>query len=366
MMMTLDNLPAHAREQVQQALLPGEEVRYVSKPRVGRFAALSAGQILAVCLAILWWCFLLGTTLVFFYACFRDGVDTLGLVSLYGRSVLFILVGRLLNSLAFGVRKRVLQSVYLLTTHRAMILRPGEVLMTYPLHREMLSRVVLRNDGTGHLYIRRTVRDGDEEREPSQDTDCLAFVPEPQRVESLLNELAEQVPPLPGLPDCRAALDAMPPAARDTLQENLEPGEQMLWAGCPIPMIEMHTPRERFDCILILFLTLSATVCCCISALVGEGSGMGWCIVAGTYILITLLVFPVFFVSDKSVYVITDRRVCYVNSGGVHTFERGLESIDHYPCGAASLTMNSASRPAQHIHGFRGFLPIRLLWPDRK
>ncbi|MBO5683577.1 MAG: hypothetical protein J6R92_01385 [Akkermansia sp.] len=49
-MMKLGDLPVHVRQEVENALLPGEEVRYVTRPKTSFVEVLLRGGLGAICL----------------------------------------------------------------------------------------------------------------------------------------------------------------------------------------------------------------------------------------------------------------------------------------------------------------------------
>ena len=250
------------------------------------------------------------------------------------------------------------RSLYLVTTRRVMILRPGDTLLSWPLQPELIQKVEVQQDGSGFLFFSTGEKDDEEE---SLDTGCFAFVAEVRRVESLINELASQLRPLPDTEFPAPDMEMLEPLYRSRLQEGLEPGERVLWVGRSLPLRQVMPWKERLGLWCWGLVHLSGCVCAGAS---GLESWFGW-ILAALYLVFFGVILLMLFGRDSSVYAITNRRVCYVRRGEMLTFSREFTSMEHRPCGAVSISLKSSGSFEERINAVSGIVPVRVLLQHR-
>lgn len=351
--MEFDNLPRQARREVQQALLPGEEVRYVTRPKAGLAVVLRRGGWAPFAFGMCGNAVVLAVS-GFFTWSILTGRGSGSLLMLYAVMLLFFLCARLVWGSPMRVAGHLKRSLYLVTTRRVMILRPGDTLLTWPLHAEMIRQVEVQADGSGFLFFCTGEKEEDDE---TLDTGCFAFVPEVRRVESLINELAVQLHPLPEIELPAPDMEMLEPLYRGRLQEGLEPGEQVLWVGRSLPMPQVVPLRERLGLWFWGMVHLSGCICACVA---GCENWPMW-ILAALYLVCFGVVLLMLFGRDQSAYAITNRRVCYVRPGELLTFSHELTSIEHRPCGAVSISLKSTGSFQEHIHAVPGLVPAILL-----
>lgn len=332
--MRVDDLDLADQDMLRQALLPGEECRYMERAHVRRWFWISCLEELVEQGFVL--------TLFFFISAFsalvlwgwlRGSTSTASLLVAYTFLLLFYLLGWMMISPS-GARRRQRKQVYLLTTHRAMILQPGECITAYPLLPGMVQHLEQRPDGTGHLFFQLP------EKEDAFEEACFAFVPEPRRVEALLNELAVQVPPLPDAPSTPVDWEMLPPRLRELMQQELRAGELVQWLEKTATARQLQSPRQRRKTLLILLLALSG---------LGTGGAACWldaetlpaaCFLGVIYLVIASLCVLILVATEKDACVITQHRVCHVTSRKVFSYGGRLRRSVHHPGGAASLYLS--------------------------
>ena len=201
--MRVDDLKPVDQEMLSRTLLPGEECRYMERASVCRWGWITClEKLLEQGFVLTLFFFITAFSALVLLGWLRGSTSTVSLLVAYIFLLLFYLLGWMMSP--SGARRRLRKQVYLLTTHRAMILQPGECIRAYPLLPGMVRHLEQRPDGTGHLFFQLPEKEGGFEEA------CFAFVPEPRRVETLLNELAAQVPPLPDSPAAPVDWEMLP------------------------------------------------------------------------------------------------------------------------------------------------------------
>lgn len=351
--MRFENLPTPTRQEVQQALLPGEEVRYITRPKAGLAAVLRRGG---------WALFAFGmcgnavvlAVFGFFTWAILTGRGSGSLLMLYAVMLLFFLCARLVWGSAVRESGHLKRSLYLVTTRRVMILRLGDTLLAWPLHAGIIRQVEVQADGSGFLFFRTDEKEEDDE---TLDTGCFAFVPEVRRVESLINELVAQLRPLPEMELPAPDMEVLEPLYRSRLQKALEPGEQVLWVGRSLPLRQVMPQKERLGLWFWGLVHLSGCICACVA---GCENWPMW-ILAALYLVCSGVILLMLFGHDQSAYAITNRRVCYVRPGEVLTFSHQPTAMEHRPCGAVSISLKSSGSFAERINAVSGLLPLIAL-----
>ena len=354
----LDNLPPNAQKQVQQALLPGEEVRFVTRPRIELFSVQNLALTLGTGFAIVWWIGFAVMLGIYLSDWLEGKLSSASFFVIYGVLMLCYFIGRMISAVTLEEYQSLRRRFYLLTTYRAMILTPGDLLRSYPLRPGMIQRLKQWTDGTGHIYLQPEVKD----KSPLSEHGCFACVPEPYRVAEFIRELADHVPSLsvePAMYSKRVRLDSL---LYQKLANRLEPDECVLWVGKPVSRMSILSKQERCKAYWDLAIAASACACCWASVFIGEGSAVGMTILALLHLLICLMLIFTQHVTCKEAYVITDRRVCCLNGYEEYDYERRVEGIWHYPCGAVMIIINFSTRPLQCIGPAKGINPVMLLW----
>lgn len=131
--MRVDDLDLADQDMLHQALLPGEECRYMERARVRRWSWISCLEELVEqgCVLTLFF-FISAFSALVLWGWLRGSTSTASLLVAYTFLLLFYLLGWMMISPS-GARRRQRKQVYLLTTRRAMILQPGECITAYPL-----------------------------------------------------------------------------------------------------------------------------------------------------------------------------------------------------------------------------------------
>ena len=360
-MLDIDDLSPRAYEELQQALLPGEEVRFITRPRVGLFSVQNRFLILGMGFSLLWWigfAVLLG---VYLSDWFDGKLSALSLCAAYGVLVLCYFIGRMVSSVTLEEYQSLRRSLYLLTTHRAMVLTPGVILRSYPLRPGMIQGVKQWPDGTGHIYLQ-PKRDANLTQLESAHFLC---VPEPFRVTALIRELADLVPELPAAAPSRSIPVKLDSVLYRKLSQRLEAGERVLWAGNPVARQSIIGKQERCKGHWDLAIAATACVCCGVSVFMGCGSTIGMAILALVHLLVLFKLIFTQYVNYKEVYAITDRRVFNLSPDVDYDYERRIQGVWHYPCGAVMVIIDFSTRPPQCIGPVSGIMPVLLLWPER-
>ena len=351
-MMKFDDLPVHVRQEVENALLPGEEVRYVSRPKTCFVEVMLRGDWALFAFSMFWNLFILLCLSVFAWQVLVGTKPLIFLISVYAILLLFVLAGWLIANLSTSDVRYLKSAWYLVTTRRVMILRPGNMLISRPLSAELISHVEVRPDGSGFLYF----CSGKKKDELLVD-ESFAFIPEVCRVESLINELAGQLQPLPPVECPPVDWEILEPACRKRLQENLEPDEQVLWVGRSLPARQAVPPRDRrlfcYRALVVFSGCICAGVCAVQQPLL--------LILVAIYLGIAVLLLWCAFGSGKSNYAITSRRVCSITPKEVLTFSRELTSIEQCSTGAVTINLKSDEENPQDIQYVADILPVLML-----
>lgn len=351
-MMKFADLPVHVRQEVENALLPGEEVRYVSRPKTCFAAVLLRGEWALFAFSLFWNLFILLCLAVFAWQVLEGTKPLIFLVSVYAILLLFVLAGWLIVSSSTSDAWYLRSAWYLVTTQRVMILRPGNMVISRPLSAELISHVEVRPDGSGFLYF-----STGEKKDELNVNESFAFIPEVRRVESLIVELIGQLQPLP-LVECPPVDWAtLAPACRKRLQKNLEPDEQVLWVGRSLPARQAVPPRDRRLFCYRALVAFSGCICAGVCAV----QQPLLLILVAIYLGIAVLLLWCAFGSGKSNYAITSRRVCSITPKEVLTFSRELTSIEQCSTGAVTINLKSDEENPQAIQYVADILPALIL-----
>ncbi len=350
--MNSDILSPQAQREVQQALLHGEEVRYVTCPGISFSSVL-----LNHCRKSLIFCVGLHAIILAYAAlAIRDvwtGAQPAAyLVLMYAVLLIFVLVGRASFEVSFGVALDVVRSVYLVTTHRVMILRPGNMILSRPLEEDLIDHIEYRADGWGYIYFKPVGK-----FENSLQSSCFACIPEVHQVEALINELTGSMPPLP---DCEAPeFDANTLTSDNckSLAKSLNPGERVLWMGRSLPLSRTQQHRERREFRLWTCVVLSGCACSCFSA--ADNAGM-W-VLAILYLAVAAFFLLMLLGHDDSLYAITNKRVCCIMQTEITSFPRDVTSITHFSNGVINVGLKSDGNKQPGIQGISGLLPVHIL-----
>ena len=351
-MMKFADLPVHVRQEVENALLPGEEVRYVSRPKTSFVKVLLRGDWALFAFSLFWNLFIWIFIAVAVWQVLVGTKSLAFLVSVYAILLLFVLAGWLIASLSTSDARYLKAAWYLVTTRRVMILRPGNMIQSRPLSAELISHVEVRPDGSGFLYF----CTGEKKDELRVD-ESFAFIPEVRRVESLINELAGQLQPLPPVECPPVDWEILEPACRKRLQENLEPDEQVLWVGRSLPARQVVPPRDRRLFCYRALVAFSGCICAGVCAV----QQPLLLILGAIYLGIAVLLLWCAFGSGKSNYAITSRRVCSITPKEVLTFSRELTSIEQCSTGAVTINLKSDEENPQDIQYVADILPALIL-----
>lgn len=353
-MMRFADLPVHVRQDVENALLPGEEVRYVTRPR--STVMMTGGTWALLAFAIAWNSIMLMVVGLLVWPVLRGEQEPVSLVSLYAVLLFFLQLGYALWHFATRDARRLRHTLYLVTNRRVMILRPRDTLLSYPLRAGIIRRSTERADGSGILYFETGEKHEDGEFE-SLDSEAFAFVPELRRVESLINELAAQVPPMPEMKWQTPDFGALKPACLNRLQESLEPGEEVQWVGRSQASPQMQSSRTRRRYGAWALVNLIGVACAVVSA-ENVGAGLFFGLV---YLVVASICLLQLFGFDHSAYAITNKRVCYIREKKVRTLSREVTCIEHHSGGAVSIHLKSYGKIPECMAGLPSSLPAIVL-----
>ncbi len=353
-MVRFEELPVHVRQEVENALLPGEAVRYVTRPRSGTMMTGGAWALLAF--AIAWNSIMLTVVGLVVWSVLWGEEKAATLVSVYAGVLIFFQAGYMIMNFAMGDARHLRRSLYLVTNRRVMILRPRDTLLSYPLRAGIIRRSTERADGSGILYFETGEKHEDGEFE-SLDSEAFAFVPELRRVESLINELAAQVPPMPEMKWQTPDFGALKPACLNRLQESLEPGEEVQWVGRSQASPQMQSSRTRRRYGAWALVNLIGVACAVVSA-ENVGAGLFFGLV---YLVITACFLLLLFGYERSAYAITNKRVCCINPKKVRTLSRELIAIEHHSGGAVSISLKARGKIPECMTGLPSSLPAIVL-----
>ncbi len=350
--MNSDILSPQAQREVQQALLHGEEVRYVTCPGISFSSVL-----LHHCRKSLIFCVGLHAIILAYAApAIRDvwmGTQPVSyLVLMYAVLLIFVLVGRASYEVSFGVARDVVRSVYLVTTHRVMILRPGNMILSRPLEAELIDHIEYLSDGWGYMYFKPVGK-----FENPLQSGCFACIPEVHQVETLIDELTASVLPLP---DCEAPeFDANTLKSDNCkrLVKGLNPGERVLWMGRSLPLSRAQQHRERREFWLWTCVALSGCACSCISA--ADNAGM-W-LLAVLYLAVAVFFLLMLLGHDDSLYAITNMRVCCIMQTEIMSFPRDVAFITQFSNGVINVGLKSDGNKQPGIQGISSLLPVHIL-----
>ena len=332
--MRVDDLKPVDQEMLSRTLLPGEECRYMERASVCRWGWITClEKLLEQGFVLTLFFFITAFSALVLLGWLRGSTSTASLLVAYIVLLLFYLLGWMMST--SGARRRLRKQVYLLTTHRAMILQPGECIRAYPLLPGMVRHLEQRPDGTGHLFFQLPEKEGGFEEA------CFAFVPEPRRVETLLNELAAQVPPLPDSPAAPVDWEMLPPQLRERMQQELRADEQVQWLGKTAAARQLQSPRQRRETLLVLLLALSALGAGGAACWLDAGTLPAACLLGVIYLVIAAFCVLILVPTEKDACVITQHRVCHVTSRKVFSYGGRLRHSVHYPGGAASLYLGA-------------------------
>ena len=351
-MMKFDDLPINVRQEVENALLPGEEVRYVSRPKTCFAAVLLRGEWALFAFSLFWNLFVLIFVAVAVWQVLEGTKPLAYLVQVYAGLLIFALAGWLLVRLSTSDARYLKAAWYLVTTRRVMILRPGNMIQSRPLSAELISHVEARPDGSGFLYF-----GSGKKKDELRVDESFAFIPEVRRVESLINELAGQLQPLPPVECPPVDWEILEPACRKRLQKNLEPDEQVLWVGRSLPARQAVPPRDRRLFCYRALVAFSGCICAGVCAV----QQPLLLILVAIYLGIAVLLLWCAFGSGKSNYAITSRRVCSITPKEVLTFSRELTSIEQCSTGAVTINLKSDEENPQDIQYVADILPALIL-----
>lgn len=364
-MLELDDLSTLAFEELQQALLPGEEVRFITRPRIRLFSEQNLIMTLGVGFSLIWWIVFAVMLGVYLSEWLEEERSAASFCVVYGVLMLCYYIGRIVSIGTLEEYQARRRSIYLLTTHRAMILVPGAMVKSFPLRSCMIQRSKQWPDGTGHIYLQ---PQGEEEPSPLTSA-CFACVPEPYRVVNLIRELAAHVPALSGAPVMQSKRSKrlnLDPVLYRKLASRLEVGEHILWIGKSMAKLLTFNRQERCKGLCELLIAATACGCSWAALFMGEGNALGMVILSLVHLLVFFLMIFTQYVPYKEVYAITDRRVCCLTHNEASDFERRIEGIWHYPCGAVMIIIKFSSRPPQVIGPTSGIKPVLLLWSESK
>ena len=360
-MMKFDDLPVHVRQEVENALLPGEDVRYVSRPKTCFAEVLLRGEWALFAFSLFWNLFVLIFVAFVVWQVLEGTKPLIFLISVYAGLLIFALAGWLLVRLSTSDVRYLRAAWYLVTTRRVMILRPGNMLISRPLSAELISHVEVRPDGSGFLYF----GSGKKKDELLVD-ESFAFIPEVRRVEALINELAAQVPPMPEEKWPAPDWGILEPACLSRLQEELEPGEQVQWIGCSMPVRQTLSPLTRCRYGAWTLVNLLGVVCAVHSA----AEKLGILVLGALYLVIAACFLLLLFASERSVYAITNKRVCDISPKKVRSFLRRVTAIEHHPCGAVSISLKTRGEMPEDMELLSSTLPAVILlsnqFPEEK
>lgn len=353
-MMRFEELPVHVRQEVENALLPGEEVRYVTRPRSRTMMTGGAWALLAF--AIAWNSIMLTVVGLVVWSVLWGEEKAATLVSVYAGVLIFFQAGYMIMNFAMGDARHLRRSLYLVTNRRVMILRPRDMLLSYPLRKGIIRQVKARADGSGTLYFE-TGEKQEAAEEESLDSGCFAFVPEMRRVEALINELAVQVPLMPEMKCPDPDFGALKPASLSRLQESLEPGEVVQWVGCSQASAQMQSVRMRRRYGAWALVNLLGVACAVVSA----GEKLGILVMGFLYLVIAACFLLLLFGYERSAYAITNKRVCYIRPKKVSTLSRELTAIEHHSGGAVSISLKTYGEIPECMACLSSSLPALIL-----
>ena len=351
-MMKLGDLPVHVRQEVENALLPGEEVRYVTRPKTSFVEVLLRGDWVLFAFSLFWNLFVLLSLAVSAWQVLVGTKPLFFLILVYAILLLFVLAGWLIVNLSASDARYLKAAWYLVTTRRVMILRPGNMLISRPLSAELISHVEVRPDGSGFLYF-----SPGEKKDELKVNESFAFIPEVRRVEALIMELVGQLQLLPPVECPPVDWEILEPACRKRLQESLEPDEQVLWVGRSLPARQAVPPRDRRLFCYRALVAFSGCICAGVCAV----QQPLLLILVAIYLGIAVLLLWCAFGSGTSNYAITSRRVCCITPKEVCTCSRELTSIDHCTTGAVTINLKSDEEDPQAIQYVADILPALIL-----